>query len=230
LWGDVLAASSESHSPSAKAALERLCRTYWSPLYAYVRRRGYSPVDAQDLTQAFFARLLEKNYPAQADQTKGKFRSFLLITLNHFLSDEADRARALKRGGGLAFVPLDTEEAEALCAFELAADATPDKVFERRWAMALLERASARLAQEQQSNNKAETYAVLKEFLPGEQPVPGYANAAERLGLTESAVKSQIWRLRQRYRELVREEISQTVATVSEVDEELRHLLALLSN
>jgi RNA polymerase sigma factor (sigma-70 family) len=227
-WSVVLAAG-DIQSPEATAALERLCRTYWFPLYAYIRRRGHEPADAQDLTQSFFARLLQKNYPAQADRAKGKFRSFLLFTLNHFLSDEADKARTQKRGGGQSPISLDAEQAEERYRREPVDDVTPDKVFERRWALALLQQAAARLDSEHSAGDRFRVYSVLRQFLPGEQTSLSYAEAAARLDLPESAVKSQIWRLRRRYRDLVREEIAHTVATVSEVDDELRYLLNLVS-
>ena len=209
-------------------ALEQLCRTYWYPLYAYIRRRGHGPEDAQDLTQEFFARLLRKNYPAQADRAKGKFRSFLLLTLNHFLADEFDRGTARKRGGGQVFIPLDVETAEGRYVREPADHLSPEKLFERRWAQSILENALVRLRQEYGAETQPDAYAVLKGFEPGEQLSLSYLEAAARLGISESALKARIHRLRQRHRELVREEIARTVCTASEVDEELRHLLAVL--
>jgi RNA polymerase sigma-70 factor (ECF subfamily) len=220
-WSVVAAAGGE-HAE----ALETLCRAYWYPLYAYVRRRGFGPEQAQDLTQEFFARLLKQNYPAQADRAKGKFRSFLLLTLNHFLADEFDRANTLKRGGGRVFISLDQETAEGRYCREPAHELSPEKLFERRWAQSILENALRRLRDEYAAEPGA--YAVLKAFEPGEQPTLPYAEAAARLGITESALKSKVHRLRQRHRELVREVIAQTVCTVAEVDEELRHLIAVL--
>jgi RNA polymerase sigma-70 factor (ECF subfamily) len=227
-WSVVLAAGRE-RSVQAQAALETLCRSYWYPLYAYIRRRGYGPADAQDLTQDFFARLLEKNYPAQADRAKGKFRSFLLLTLNHFLADEHDRNTAQKRGGGQDLISLDEKTTEERYRLEPAGALRPEKVFERRWAQTILDQALARLRTEFAQQGKAEIYEVLKAFEPGEQRGLSYAEAAVRLGVTESAVKSMIHRLRQRHRELVREEIAHTVSTAAEVDEELRHLIAVIS-
>jgi RNA polymerase sigma factor (sigma-70 family) len=209
-------------------ALEKLCRAYWYPLYAYIRRRGFGPEDAQDLTQEFFARLLKKNYPAQADPAKGKFRSFLLLTLSHFLADEFDRATARKRGGGQILISLDQDVAEGRYRKELAADLSPEKLFDRRWAQSILEQALRRLHAEFGAENQPESYAVLKAFEPGEQLTMSYAEAAAKLGISESALKSKIHRMRQRHRELVREEIAQTVCTATEVDEELRHLMAVL--
>jgi len=228
-WSVVVAAGGQD-VPQRSEALDKLCRTYWYPLYAYVRRRGFGPEDAQDLTQEFFARLLQKNYPAQADRAKGKFRSFLLLTLNHFLADQYDRATARKRGGGHIFIPLDPEAAEGRYLREPPDDLSPEKLFERRWAQSMLENALQRLRQEYGAESQPERYAVLKAFEPGEQLTLSYAEAAQRLGITESALKSKIHKLRQRHRELVREEIAQTVCTSAEIDEELRHLLAVLSS
>ena len=227
-WSVVLAAGA-GDSAAAMAALEKLCQAYWYPLYAYLRRRGYGPEDAQDLTQGFFMRLVQRNYPAQADRAKGKFRSFLLLTLNHFLSDERERATARKRGGGQMFVSLDDPASEDRYRLEVPDDLTPEKLFERRWAQTILDQALARLRAEFVAEGKTECYEVLKAFEPGEQKTISYAEAAAQLGVTESAVKSMIHRLRERHRELVREEIAQTVATAAEVDEELRHLIAVIS-
>jgi len=228
-WSVVLAAAGQDLYERTEA-LEKLCRTYWYPLYAYVRRRGFGPEDAQDLTQEFFTRLLKKNYPAQADRAKGKFRSFLLLTLSHFLADEFDRATARKRGGGQVFISLDQDVAEGRYRRELAVDLSPEKLFERRWAQSVLEQALKRLRAEYENENQPEACAVLKTFEPGEQLTLSYTEAASRLGLTESALKSKIHRLRQRHRELVREEIAQTVCTAAEVDEELRHLITVLGS
>ena len=226
-WSVVAAAGAPDLAQRTEA-LERLCRAYWYPLYAFVRRRGYGPEDAQDLTQEFFGRLLKRNYPAQADRAKGKFRSFLLLTLSHFLADEYDRATAHKRGGGQVFISLDQEAAEGRYRRELAAELSPEKLFERRWAQSILDQALKRLRAEYGSES-SEAYAVLKMFEPGEQTALSYAEAAARLGISESAIKSKIHRLRQRHRELVREEVAQTVFNPKEVDEELRHLIAVLS-
>jgi RNA polymerase sigma-70 factor (ECF subfamily) len=227
-WSVVLAAGARGSNEQPEA-LEKLCRTYWYPIYAYIRRRGAAPEDAMDLTQEFFIRLLQKNYPAQADPAKGKFRSFLLLTLNHFLADEFDKASARKRGGGQVFISLDQEAAEGRYRRELADDLSPERLFERRWAQSILEQGLRRLREEYAAETQPETYAVLKTFEPGEQLTLSYAEAASRLGISESALKSKIHRLRQRHRELVREEIAQTVSTAAEVDEELRHLMAVLS-
>ena len=162
-WSVVLTAG-EEQSPQAAQALETLCRTYWYPLYAYIRRRGYSPEDAQDLTQEYFARLLKRNYPAQADRAKGKFRSFLLLTLNHFLSDDHERATTQKRGGGQPTVSLDGLNSEDRYRLEIADELSPEKLFERRWAQTVLDQALARLRAEFVADGKAEHYEVLKVF------------------------------------------------------------------
>ena len=222
-------AAGQQDSPQTQAALETLCRTYWYPLYAYLRRHGHAPEDAQDLTQEFFTRLLRRNYPAQADRAKGKFRSFLLLALKHFLSDEHERATAGKRGGGLALLSLDAQAPEERYRLEPADEATPETLFERRWAQTILDQAVARLREEYATIGKADTYAVLQAFEPGEQKTLSYTEAAARLNVSESALKSMIHRLRQRHRELVREEIAQTVTTASEIEEELRHLIAVIS-
>ena len=227
-WSVVLAAGGRNSNEQPEA-LEKLCRTYWYPLYAYIRRRGAGPEDAKDLTQEFFTRLLQKNYPAQADRAKGKFRSFLLLTLNHFLADEFDKASTRKRGGGQVFISLDQDAAEGRYRQELADDLSPERLFERRWAQSILEQALGRLRKGYGAETEPETYAVLKTFEPGEQLTLSYTEAASRLGISEGTLKSKIHRLRQRHRELVRDEISQTVRTAAEVDEELRHLMAVLS-
>jgi RNA polymerase sigma factor (sigma-70 family) len=227
-WSVVLAAG-QPGSPQAQAALETLCRTYWYPLYAYLRRRGYPPEDAQDLTQEFFARLLEKNLSAQADRAKGKFRSFLLMTLNHFLSDERERAGTCKRGGNIRFLSLDEEAPETRYRLEPPDEQTPEKLFERSWARAILERAIERLREEYCASGKAEVYEVLQAFQPGEPKTLSYLDAAARLGTSESAVKALIHRMREHHRRMVREEIAQTVATQDEIDDELRHLISVVS-
>ncbi len=226
-WSVVLAAGG-GQSPQAEAALEELCRMYWYPLYAYVRRRGSAPADAEDLTQDFFAQLLRKNYPARADPNKGRFRTFLLHALTQFLVDQRERVNTLKRGRGLVFISLDDEPPEERYRFEVPDELTPEELFERRWAQTVLDRALDRLRSEFVASGKQKDYEVLRSFEPGEQGALSYAEAAVRLGVSESAVKSMIHRLRQRHAELVREEIAHTVPTVAEVDEELRYLVAVL--
>ncbi|MEK7684441.1 MAG: sigma-70 family RNA polymerase sigma factor [Verrucomicrobiota bacterium] len=226
-WSVVLAAG-QGDAPDAQAALEKLCRTYWYPLYAYVRREGYSAADAQDLTQAFFARLLEKNYLGQVEPQKGKFRSFLLAALRHFLSDQRDRARAIKRGGGTDCFSLDAQSAEERYRLEPVERMDAEKIYERRWAMTLLEQALTRLRDENVAAGKAELFERLRSFVAGESDI-SCGEAASQLGLTESAVKSAVHRLRQRYRELVREEIAHTVADPAEIDAEIRYLISVMS-
>lgn len=227
-WSVVLAAGNTS-APGAREALEKLCRAYWYPLYAFVRRQGYNPHDAQDSTQEFFGWLIEHKQLRVADEELGKFRSFLLTMLKHFLSDERKKARAQKRGGGQDILSLDAQPAEDRYRLEPATDLTPEKIFDQRWALTVMEQTVARLRQEYIAAGRAELFEELKHFQPGEEAVPSYAEAAVRLGLTESAVKSAIYRLRQRHGDLLREEIAHTVATPAEVDEEIRYLIAVLA-
>lgn len=227
-WSVVLTAG-HSDTTHARAALEKLCQTYWYPLYAYVRRRGHSPADAQDLTQAFFARLLERNWVGRADQQKGRFRSFLLSALNHFLADEWDRVRAQKRGGGVAPLPLQFDTAETRYGHEPADQVTPESSYERRWALTLLDEVLHRLRSEYEQEGRAELFAALHPCLVGDRTSQPYAELAVELGVSEGTVKSAVHRLRQRYRQLLRDEIAQTVAESGEVDEELRHLFAVLA-
>ncbi|MCW5553113.1 MAG: sigma-70 family RNA polymerase sigma factor [Verrucomicrobiae bacterium] len=227
-WSVVLTAG-RSDTTRADDALAKLCQTYWYPLYAYVRRRGHSPEDAQDLTQEFFARLLEKNWVASADQTRGRFRSFLLSAMNHFLADEWDKARAQKRGGGMPLVPLQFDTAETRYGVEPSDPATPERSFERRWALTLLEAVLNRLRAEYEREGKADLFAALHPCLVGERTAQPYAELAAKMGVNEGTVKSAVHRLRQRYRQLLRDEIANTVADAEEVDEELRHLFAVLA-
>lgn len=228
LWTTVLQAGS-AETTQARAALEHLSRAYWYPLYAFVRRQGHSPHDAQDLTQAFFARLLEKHWLADVNRERGRFRSFLLAAMRHFLANEWDRARAQKRGGGRQCIELDAASAETRYALEPADNATPERIFERRWAMTLLDRVLARLRQEHQQGGKGARFDVLKGALTGDRSALPYAQLGEQLDASEGAVKVAVHRLRQRYRELLREEIANTVASEADVEDELRHLFALLS-
>jgi len=226
-WSLVLAARDRAE-PGADDALASLCSIYWYPLYAFVRRRGHGAEDAHDLTQEFFARLLEKDFLAGVDRTKGKFRAFLLVACNHFLANERDRARAKKRGGGRPILSLDAGDAEGRYCAEPADALTPEKLFERRWALALLQQVMARLREEFGAKGKGPLFDRLRGFLVGEKGT-GYGQAAEELGLSEGAVKVAVHRLRQRYRELLHEEIGRTVATPEQVDEEIRSLFAALS-
>jgi RNA polymerase sigma factor (sigma-70 family) len=227
-WSLVLAAG-HSSVPGAEQALETLCRTYWYPLYVYVRRQGKSAHDAQDLTQAFFAGLLEKKYLRLADSDRGKFRAFLLKSLKHFLVNEWEKARAQKRGGGQCAIPLDGEIAESRYAAEPVQALTMDEVYEKRWALTLIEAVFARLRQNYESAGRLPIFQALKGFIWGDPSTLSYSEVASSLGLTEGALKVAVHRLRARYRELLRAEIAQTVATPGEVDDELRHLAAVLA-
>lgn len=225
-WSLVLAAQG-GDAPGAEAALATLCQTYWYPLYAFVRRHGHSPHDAQDLTQEFFARLLTRNYLAQVAREKGKFRSFLLAAMKHFLANEWDRARTLKRGGGQTIISLDAD-AETRYQLEPVETTTAETLYERRWALTLLERVMDQLRADYARQGKADHYDALKACLTGTRESAPYAELATRLGLTEGAVKTMVHRLRKRYRELLRAEIAQTVTTPAEVEDEIRHLRAVL--
>ena len=227
-WSVVLAAGEQNHA-QADAALEKLCRTYWYPLYAYVRKRGQSPQDAQDLTQEFFARLLAREGFTKVRQEQGRFRSFLLASLKHFLSDARDHAQAQKRGGGLTIISLDDSQAEARYELEPQDHLTPELIFERRWAYALLETVVNRLRDEFVLADKRTQFEALKPFLLGESRGMTCADAAGRCGLTEAAAKMSISRMRRRYREILRDEIAHTVAHPGEIDDELRQLLAVIS-
>ncbi len=228
-WSVVLAAG-ESQQPETAVARESLCRTYWYPLYAYVRHRGHSPEDSQDLTQEFFCRLLQGNYLARVDPQKGKFRSFLLAAMNHFLANEWHRSQTLKRGGNLTFLPLDGVEAEERYRGERFGSCSPEEIYERAWAMALLERVIGRLSQETAATGQCAPFEQLKPLLIGERPSLSYSELALKLGTTEAALKMAVHRLRKRYAQLVHEEIAHTVPDPLEVEAELRHLRAVLSS
>ena len=223
-------AARRSDSSNARAALEELCRTYWRPIYSFVRRQGHSPADAQDLTQEFFARLLAKNYLSAVDSAKGRFRSFLLAALKHFLANEWDKAKAQKRGGNLVLVPIDSQSAETVFGLELAERLTADKIFDRRWALTLLDQVLARLRAEYVRQRKGRLFEELKSTLTGERSSVPYADIGARLNLSEGAVKVSVHRLRQRYRELLREEIAHTVASPDEIEDELRNLFAAFAS
>lgn len=226
-WTVVLTAA-RSDTVRAEQALAGLCQTYWHPLYAYVRRRGYSPEDAQDLTQGFFAHLLERNVVSSVTPDKGRFRSFLLASMNHFLSDQWDKARAQKRGGGKV-ISLDTQSAETWLRQQPMERATPEKAFERRWAISLLEEVYRRLEAEHRKQGREKWFAVLRTTLAGASSAAPYAELARQLDMSEGAVKVAVHRLRQRYRELLRAAIAETVSGAEEVEDELRHLFRTLS-
>jgi RNA polymerase sigma-70 factor (ECF subfamily) len=226
-WSVVLAAGHDS-SPGAQEALEKLCSAYWYPLYAYVRRQGRSPEDAQDLTQAFFAKLLKKNSLRHAQKERGRFRTFLLTSLKHFLSNEWKRAQSAKRGGGRIHLSWDQTSAEERYQLEPVLDLTPDKVFEQRYALTLFQQALISLREESVVEGKSDRFEQLKGFLTDEPAAGAYKAAAERLGMSSDAVAVSVHRLRQRYAELVREGIAQTVDGPAEVQEELRYLIGLI--
>ena len=228
-WSLVLSAR-DGESPQSAAALEKLCRAYWYPLYAYIRRGGQSRENAEDLTQAFFARLLEKKFLDAADQERGRFRSFLLVALKRFLANEWERAHAQKRGGFQPQLSLDTEMAERKFQSDLATtELSPDRAFERRWALTLLEQTMSRLRGEFERAGKISEFERLKIFLTADKNEIPYATIAAELGLSEGTLRVAVHRLRRRYRELFREEIGHTLAAGESVDEELQHLLSVLA-
>lgn len=226
-WGLVVQAS-QDESPDGMAALNRLCRIYWYPVYAHVRRQGKSAEDAQDLTQEFFARLLEKQYFKLADPQRGRFRTFLLTSLKRFLINEWNKTNREKRGSGWRILSLDEEMAESRFAAEPAVDRPPDALYDGGWAGILLDRALAALRAEFEQSGKQDLFDRLKVFVWGERNALSYAAMAEQLNLTEAAVKVAVHRLRQRFGELLRAEIAQTVAGPAEVDEELRYLVSVI--
>lgn len=221
----IVGSAGDASSPEARRSLAVLCEDYWFPLYAFVRRTGHSAEDARDLTQEFFVRLMDKHFLAAADSKKGRFRTFLITALKRFLANEYDRARAQKRGGGQRMMSL--ESLEARYRQEPVDTLTPERIFEQQWALALLEQVLARLQTEMTTDSKAALFDALKGHLTGSQAT-GYAATAARLGMTEGAVKVAAHRLRQRYRELLRDEIAQTVTSPEEVDEEIRYLFTCL--
>jgi DNA-directed RNA polymerase specialized sigma24 family protein len=228
-WSMVLAAGRTPTSDAADA-LERLCETYWYPLYAYARRRVNQPSDAQDLTQSFFAKLLEKDYVRPAAPERGRFRAYLLTAFQHFLSHEWEKANALKRGGGRLPIRLDFSEGESRWQLEAPSQLTADQLYERQWALAVLNGVMDRLAAEMTASGKAAHFALLKDFMIGEHDLQTYAEIAPKLGTTSAAAKMAASRMRRRYRHLLRDEIAQTVAGTDEVDQEIRDLFAALAS
>ena len=228
-WSAVLAAG-ETSSPASHRALELLCATYWYPLYAYVRRQGRSVEDAQDLTQAFFARLLERKDFRMADRNRGRFRTFLLSSFKHFLINDWKKENREKRGSGQKVLSLDEELAESRFAVEPVLEQPPDALYDRGWAAILLDRALVALRAEFDQAGKLEFFERLKVFVWGDKNALSYAAMAEQLGMTEGAVKVAVYRLRQRYGELLRAEVAQTVTTPVEVEEELRYLVSVIRN
>jgi RNA polymerase sigma factor (sigma-70 family) len=225
----VVSLARHGDSPEGTAALEELCRAYWFPLYAYVRRQGRSPHDAQDLTQMFFAQLLEKDYLRAVDQDKGRFRTFLLVALKRFLFNEWDRAHTQKRGGGVTLVPLDATLAESKYLAAPASAESADRDYERRWAMMLLEQTVAELRREYEQLGRAAEFEHLKECLTAERGAIPYATLAKILSLTEGGARSAVHRIRKRFRELFRAAVSASVTTPAEIEDELRHVVCALS-
>jgi RNA polymerase sigma factor (sigma-70 family) len=230
-WSVVLRAGTQRGSThEARLALEELCHTYWSPLYAYARRQGYSPEDAQDLTQEFFSRLLTDQSLASVHESKGRFRSFLLASFKHLLANEWKRATRQKRGGGAVHFSLEEEIAAGHGQHELLDHLDPEKLYERRWAETLLRRVLDRLRAEWENKDATRHFDDIKPFLVDGKGSISFADAAARIGATEASLKWAVHKLRQRYRELVREEIAHTVNSVDEIDDEIRYLFSVLAN
>jgi RNA polymerase sigma factor (sigma-70 family) len=228
-WTVVLAAGKRA-TPQSRAALEELCSTYWFPLYAYVRRRGYTKEDAEDLTQAFFARFLARNYLAGLSADRGRFRAFLLASLKHFLINDWKKSQRRKRGGGETPLSLDWQTADTKFQVASTAEPSPDKAFDREWAVALLAKVIERLQQECEAEGKAKLFEQLKIFLTADKDESAQSKAAKSLGMEEGAVRVAIHRLRKRYRQLLRDEIAQTLADAADVDEEMRALFGAFSS
>lgn len=226
-WSVVLAAG-QLPSPESGRALEQLCGVYWYPIYAWLRRQGHAVHDAQDLTQSFLAHLLQNRRLHRVSSDKGRFRSFLLASLKHFIANERDKMSALKRGGQISFVSVDDVQAENRYSHEPAHSLTPEKIFERTWAMTLLQSVLGSLRDEYTSDGKGPLFEVLQHCLTGDQDGLSYAEVATRLNLTEGAVKMVALRLRRRFGELLRQEIEQTVEQPRDVDDEIRTLFAAL--
>ena len=226
-WSLVVAAAANP-TPDSHASLARICEAYWHPVYSFVRRTGYDRDQAQDLTQAFFATMLEKNYLGNADRERGRFRTFLLASVKHFLANEWDKEHALKRGGGQTAVPIDPLEAEEWYAPEAVDERTPESVFARRWAFSLLANVMAKLREEYTEMGNADYFDKLSPLLDGDPPTKGYADLASELRASSGALRVAVHRMRRRYRELLRAELAEIVSTPEEIDEEIRFLLAAL--
>ncbi len=225
-WSVVLEAQSES--PAAQEALEKLCRIYWRPIYSFARRQGIRPEEAQDITQGFFAQLLERRSLSAVRKEKGRLRSYLLGALKYFLTDEQRRAMAIKRGKGRRVIPLEELRADERIEMEPADPVTAEMIYERRWALTVLEQVLSRLKDEYRAAGNAALFDSLKQLLPDEPGAPSQAEIAAQLGMTENAVRQAFYRFRQRYQSLLREEIAHTVATPGDIEDELRHLIAVL--
>ena len=228
-WSIVLAAGNEGCPQAAQEALARLCRIYWYPIYAFIRRRGYDPHEAQDLTQDFFVHVLEDEILKSVDPVKGKFRSFLLVSVKNFLAKAWNRQQAAKRGGRFIFVSWDAESAESCYQQEPSHDLTPEKIFEQTWAAVLLNEVRKKLSLEYAAEGRGGLFEAVEGCLAGERAGP-YAEMVSRLGMKEGAIKMAVLRMRKRYRELLRSEVAHSVGRPDEVEEELRDLLACLSN
>ncbi len=228
-WTVVLAAGQRS-TPQSDRALEELCRTYWFPLYAYGRRHGHTKEDAEDLTQAFFARFLGKNHLAGLSAERGRFRAFLLASLKHFLINEWDKSRRQKRGGGMTPLSLDWRTADTQFEIAATAEPSPDKAFDREWAVALLAKVIERLQAECKAEGNARQFAELKIFLTAGKGELSHVEAANALDMDEGAVRVAVHRLRKRYRQLLRDEIAQTLADAADVDEEMRALFGAFAS
>jgi len=225
-WSVVLEAQGES--PAAQEALEKLCRTYWRPIYSFVRRQGIGPAEAEDVTQGFFRSLLEHRNLNAVRKEQGRLRSYLLGALKHFLGDERRRAMAIKRGKGQRLIPLEELRADERFEVEPADPVTAEMIYERRWASTLLERVLHLLKDEYQRAGNAALFDSLKQLLPNEPDTPSQADIAVQLGMTENAVRQAFHRFRQRYQSLLRDEIAHTVATPGDIEDELRHLIAVV--
>ena len=225
-WSVVLEAQGES--PAAHDALEELCRTYWRPVYAFLRRQGVGPEEAEDITQGFFAQLLERRKFSSLRKEKGRLRSFLLGALKYFLADERRRAMAIKRGKGQRLIPLERLRVDERIEMEPSDPVTAEMIYERRWALTVLENVLSRLKDEYQTAGNAALFDLLKQLLPDEPGSPSQADIAARLGMTENAIRQAFYRFRQRYQSILREEIAHTVATPGDIEDELRHLIAVV--
>jgi RNA polymerase sigma factor (sigma-70 family) len=226
-WTIVLAA--RSGGPEAAAALSEICRAYWRPIYSFLRRQGNGPHDAEDLTQGFFASLLERESLATVDEAKGRLRSFLLVALKRFAANMYERSRAQRRGGGALHVPIDTEHAEEHYTAEPATNVTPEHLFERQWALTLLDSVLASLRESYARDGRARVFDALKDRLSTDGDPQSLAHVAESLGMTEAATKVAVFRMRQRYKRLLQEQIAQTVESPSEVNDEIAHLFKVFS-
>ena len=227
-WTQVLAAR-DAPSSESRQALEALCQAYWYPLYAFVRRQGFDPEESRDLTQAYFAQLIEKGYLEDFDPSLGRFRVFLRASVKNFVSKEREKARAWKRGGRSQVVSLDAEEVEGRYRLEPVDRLTPEEIYERRWALTILERVLGTLRREFETEGREHEFEQLKGFLTGEEPRLPYREVAAALSTTETAVKTSVHRLRQRFGHLLRQEIAETVSGPEEVDDEVRHLLGVVA-